>query len=306
MFWVKFEKKKWSSAAKWSFGVLLTPPFVRRRLGGFRSDQTFHFRFQTTIHIFFVNILLWNKKIKLTRVLRRRIRRRAENKREAEYDDSSARSLQFRKRLSWRMRGTVWKYHKSLVIYNIIFEINISSFFLVCTKYCTELFSGSPRDIHVLWIGGGRGAPQVCHLSFWCSSGGAMTSSKMHYFHTILIKMTHSGPKRDKFVPDKIRVDIFRVNAFDKPQNYNFTSPFTDVSILVLFLTKTLLWRHCTTTSYRRDTKSLNGTPQGLLYHLQFTDHGYLYNNPRKPLYSNLCTLKKNCYYSCYWSYNPG
>ena len=68
-----------------------------------------------------------------------------------------------------------------------------------------------------------------------------MTSLKMHYFHTILIKMTHFGPKRDEFVPDKIRVDIFRVNAFDKPQNYNFTSPFTDVSILVLFLTKTLL-----------------------------------------------------------------
>ena len=68
-----------------------------------------------------------------------------------------------------------------------------------------------------------------------------MTSSKMHYFHTILIKMTHFGPKRDEFVPDKIRVDIFRVNAFDKAQNYNFTSPFTDVSILVLFRTKTLL-----------------------------------------------------------------
>ena len=53
-----------------------------------------------------------------------------------------------------------------------------------------------------------------------------MTSSKMHYYHTILIKMTHFGPKRDEFVPDKIRVDIVRVNAFDKPQNYDFISTF--------------------------------------------------------------------------------
>ena len=53
-----------------------------------------------------------------------------------------------------------------------------------------------------------------------------MTSSKMHYYHTILIKMTHFGPKRDEFVPDKIRVDIVRVKACDKPQNYDFLATF--------------------------------------------------------------------------------
>ena len=58
------------------------------------------------------------------------------------------------------------------------------------------------------------------------TDGGAMTSSKMHYYYTILIKMTHFGPKRDEFVPDKIRVDIVRVNAFDKPQNYDFIATF--------------------------------------------------------------------------------
>jgi len=58
------------------------------------------------------------------------------------------------------------------------------------------------------------------------SGGGAMTSLKMHYYHTILIKMTHYGPKRDEFVQDKIRVDIFRVNAWDKLQIYDFRATF--------------------------------------------------------------------------------
>ena len=58
------------------------------------------------------------------------------------------------------------------------------------------------------------------------TGGGAMTSSKMHYYHTILIKMTHFGLKRDEFVPDKIRVDIFRVNAWDKLQIYDFRATF--------------------------------------------------------------------------------
>ena len=34
--------------------------------------------------------------------------------------------------------------------------------------------------------------------------------------------MTHFGPKRDEFIPDKIRVVIFRVNACDKLQIYDF------------------------------------------------------------------------------------
>jgi hypothetical protein len=41
------------------------------------------------------------------------------------------------------------------------------------------------------------------------TGGGVMKSLKMHFFHTILIKMTHFGPKRDEYVLDKIRVDIF-------------------------------------------------------------------------------------------------
>jgi len=45
-----------------------------------------------------------------------------------------------------------------------------------------------------------------------------MTSLKMHYFHTIFIKMTHFGPKRDEFVAHKIRDDIFRVNASVNPE----------------------------------------------------------------------------------------
>jgi hypothetical protein len=53
-----------------------------------------------------------------------------------------------------------------------------------------------------------------------------MTSSKMHYYHTILIKMTHFGLKRDEFVPDKIIVDIVRVNACDNSQNFDFIATF--------------------------------------------------------------------------------
>jgi hypothetical protein len=53
-----------------------------------------------------------------------------------------------------------------------------------------------------------------------------MASLKMHYYYTILIKMTHYGPKRDEFVQDKIRVDIFRVNAWDKLQIYDFRATF--------------------------------------------------------------------------------
>ena len=32
--------------------------------------------------------------------------------------------------------------------------------------------------------------------------------------------------QRDEFVPDKVRVDIFRLNALEKPQNNDFTDIF--------------------------------------------------------------------------------
>jgi len=50
------------------------------------------------------------------------------------------------------------------------------------------------------------------------SGGGAVTSSKMHYNHTNLTKMSDYGPKRDEFVPSNSRYDLFRSNAFEKAQ----------------------------------------------------------------------------------------
>ena len=79
-----------------------------------------------------------------------------------------------------------------------------------------------------------------------------------------------------------------------------FSSLVTFVPILVIFWSHTLLWRHSTTTSYRRSTKSLNNTTWGLLHHLQFTDLQYLNSNPLKTAPQFWCMLKKNCYY---WKY---
>ena len=74
-----------------------------------------------------------------------------------------------------------------------------------------------------------------------------------------------------------------------------YKKKFTDNSSFFLTCTNTVHnWCHSTTTSYRRNTKSLNGTPWGPLSNLQFTDLNYLNKNHVKSSVQFWCRLKKN------------